>query len=254
MEVNGKEMVFDEFGEGDVILCVHGLGGTSNFWRPVVTALSESYRVIAPDLPSSGRSDNDPSLSIASLAADLLALMDGLEVQSFRLIGHSMGTIVCQHIALAASDRVKDMVLLGPLAQPPEPARDALAQRAGVARDQGMTGIANTIADVALSVETKRDNPNGQGFVREMLLRQSGEGYAQSCIALSEAQAADAGALTMPVLLITGDQDGVAPPANVSLLDEALPHSEFKLLEGCGHWTLTEKDQEVLELIRGFYG
>ncbi|MEO1080100.1 MAG: alpha/beta hydrolase [Pseudomonadota bacterium] len=253
MEINGKELVVDDFGEGEVLLCVHGLGGTSNFWRPVIAAFADRYRVVVPDLPSSGRSANDPQLSISSLCADLLALMDALRVRDFHLLGHSMGTIVCQHLAVAAPDRVKDLVLLGPLAEPPEPAREAIAQRAESARQNGMEAIANTIADVALAAETKREKPNAQAFVREMLLRQSPEGYAQSCIALAEANAADAASIAAPVLLITGDQDGVAPGANVSILDSALPDSEFHVLSHCGHWTLTERDEEVIPFIEGFY-
>lgn len=253
MQVNGREIAVDEFGEGEVLLCVHGLGGTSNFWRPVVTAFAENHRVVAVDLPSAGRSDLDPNLSIASLSADLLALMDALDVQSFRLVGHSMGTIVCQHVSVAAPERVKDMVLLGPLAAPPEAARGPIGQRAELARSQGMDGIADTIADVALAAETKAENPNAQGFVREMLCRQVAEGYALSCTALSEAQAADAASIKCPVLLITGDQDGVAPAANVSMLDASLPQSKMHVLAGCGHWTLTERDTETIELMQSFY-
>lgn len=252
MQVNGKEITVDDFGEGDALLCVHGLGGTSNFWRPVVTAFADSHRVIAPDLPSAGRSEIDPELCIRSLVQDLLALLDELGVDKVQLIGHSMGTIVCQHIAIAAPARISGMVLLGPLAAPPDAARPAIAERAEAARSDGMLAIANAIADAALSRETKAEKPNAQGFVREMLLRQPAEGYALSCLALSEAQAADASAIHCPVLLITGDQDGVAPEANVASLDKSLPHSEMHVLEGCGHWTLSERDAEVVQLMRDF--
>lgn len=252
MQVNGKELAVDEFGEGKALLCVHGLGGTSNFWRPVITAFATTHRVIAPDLPCAGGSAIDPEMSVGSLAQDLLDLMDQLGLDRVHLVGHSMGTVICQHMAVAAPERISGMVLLGPLAAPPEAARPAIAERARSARSDGMLGIANAIADAALSKETKAENPNAQGFVREMLLRQPAEGYALSCLALSEAQAADAAAIQCPVLLVTGDQDGVAPEANVASLHQSLPHSDMHVLKGCGHWTLTERDADVIPLMRDF--
>jgi pimeloyl-ACP methyl ester carboxylesterase len=248
----GKEIAVDDFGEGAALLCVHGLGGTSNFWRPVVTAFAGGHRVIAPDLPGAGRSELDPELSIASIVRDLLALLDQLKIDKVQLVGHSMGTIICQHIAVAAPGRITGMVLLGPLSEPPEAARSAISDRAKAARTDGMLAIANAIADAALATKTKADNPNAQGFVREMLLRQPAEGYALSCIALSRAKAADLSAIQCPVLLVTGDQDAVAPEANVALLHKSLAHSEMHVLGDCGHWTMTERDTEVIQLMSAF--
>ncbi|MEM9385596.1 MAG: alpha/beta hydrolase [Pseudomonadota bacterium] len=254
LQINGRAVAVDDFGEGTPVLCVHGLGGSSNFWRAVVNGLGDGYRLIVPDLPSAARSANDPSLSIESLAGDMLAVLDALGVDKARVMGHSMGTIVCQHLTVMAPERVQDLVLLGPLAQPPEPARGALMDRAGLARREGMTGIADTIADVALSTATKSTLPDIQGFVREMVIRQDPQGYAQSCEALSRAQAADASAITCPCLLITGDEDKVAPPANVEALGSALPSARVLVLDGCGHWTLNEKPTEVIAAIQAFYG
>jgi pimeloyl-ACP methyl ester carboxylesterase len=152
-----------------------------------------------------------------------------------------------------APGRVQDLVLLGPLAEPPEPARGALMDRAGLARKEGMTPIADTISDVALSAATKRDLPDIQGFVREMVMRQDPEGYALSCEALSRAQQADPGAIGCPCLLITGDEDKVAPPGNVEALGSQLADATVKILDGCGHWTLNEKPREVIAAIRAFY-
>ena len=252
--INNKQVAIDISGEGDATLLVHGLGGSSNFWTPIINEFSSNFKLIAPDLPASARSDNDPDLSIESLAKDMLTLLDELEITQAHVVGHSMGTIVCQHMAVLAPERVKDLVLLGPLAAPPDPARAALKDRAELARKEGMTSIADTIANVALSTETKSLRPVAVGFVRELLMRQNPEGYALSCIALSEAQAAKAESISCKTLLITGDEDGVAPPANVEKLDSALPNSSMTVLEGCGHWTATEKPSEVNALIRNFYG
>ena len=183
----------------------------------------------------------------------MLSLLDEMSIDKARVVGHSMGTIVCQHMAASAPEKVIDLVLLGPLAQPPEPARPALKDRASLARSEGMKPIANTICDVALSKQSKSEKPNVQGFVREMLLRQNPEGYAQSCIALSEASQANPESITCPSLLITGDEDAVAPEANVQALCDQLPNASMHVLQDCGHWTSTEKPAEVNALINEFY-
>jgi len=112
IDSNGYQMVVDVHGAGPALLLVHGLGGTSNFWAPVVAALAPTMRVIVPDLPCAGRSALDPAVSLASLARDLLALLDALGVESAHVAGHSMGSIVCQHLVALAPARVRCPVLL----------------------------------------------------------------------------------------------------------------------------------------------
>jgi len=251
--MKGKEIFVDVFGRGEAFLLIHGLGSSSNYWRPLVNEFSGRFKLIVPDLPSAGRSALDAEISISSLACTMLELLDEMNIDKVHLVGHSMGTIVCQHMVALAPDRFFDLVLLGPLAQPPEPAREALTNRAALARSEGMTSIADTIADVALSKDTKKSRSNVQGFVREMVINQNPEGYAQSCIALAEATPADPELINCPCLLITGDEDAVAPPVNVEVLCAQLANAKMHVLNQCGHWTATEKPDEVNKLIRDFY-
>ena len=98
IETNGHALAVDITGDGDALLLVHGLGGTSNFWAPVTAAFSPRMRVIAPDLPGAGRSPPVAGISFDSLANDLLALLDALGIARAHVAGHSMGSIVCQHL------------------------------------------------------------------------------------------------------------------------------------------------------------
>ncbi len=252
MNATEQQLFVDQYGEGEPVLFVHGLGGSANCWRPLSNDLCNDYRLIVPELPCSARSPITETLTIESIADSMWALLDSLDISQAHLIGHSMGTIVCQYMAAARPDGVTSMSLLGPLAEPPEPARGALRDRAELVRQSGMRGVADTLADVALSKKTKRENGNVQGFVREVIIGQNPEGYAKSCIALAAAQAADASLLSVPTLLITGDEDGVAPPANVEQLHQALPDSKYHVLDNCGHWTLNERPNAVCELVRSF--
>src|SRR5258706_12162157 len=84
-------------GEGDALLCIHGLGGSSNAWTPLMEAL-EAFKVIRPDLPGSARSALPAErLSIDVYVAALEGLLAQLNVESVHIAAHSLGTIVAQH-------------------------------------------------------------------------------------------------------------------------------------------------------------
>ena len=253
MEINGKQIAVEEHGDGDAVVMVHGLGGTANSWHPQAGPLARSFRVVRLDLEGSGRSPAAGALSIASFVADVSAVMDALDIPTAHLCGHSMGTIVCQHLAAETPERVKSLALLGPLAEPPEPARQAIRDRAGVARKSGMVPIADTLVDVAISAETRSHQPATAAFVREILMRQDAEGYARTCEALADARSADLAAIRCPTLLVTGDEDGVAPPAAVKALGGRIAGSRVAVLPGCGHWTPIEKPTQVNGLLLNFY-
>ncbi|MNW06611.1 3-oxoadipate enol-lactonase 2 [compost metagenome] len=90
-------------------------------------------------------------------------------------------------------------------------------------------------------------------LVRESVMRQPAEGYAQSCAALAEAQSAALERLDAPTLLVTGDQDGVAPVANVQAMQARIAGSRLVVLEGCGHWTTFEQPQRCMQALEAFY-
>ena len=253
MEVNGKHIAVEEHGDGDAVVMIHGLGGTSNSWHPQVGPLSRFFRVVRLDLEGSGRSPATGTLSIASFVSDVVAVMDELDIPAAHLCGHSMGTIVCQHLAAAQPERVKSLALLGPLAEPPEPARQAIRDRAAVARKNGMVPIADSLVEVAISAETSAHYPAAAAFVREILMRQDAEGYARTCEALADAMSADLASISCSTLLITGDEDGVSPPPAVKALKERIKGSRFFVLPGCGHWTPIEKPTQVNGTLFNFY-
>ena len=253
MEINGKEIAVEQEGDGDAMVMVHGLGGTSNSWCAQVGPLSRFYRVVRLDLEGSGRSPATGDLSIASFAADVCAVMDALDIPAAHFCGHSMGTIICQHIAADRPDRAKSLALFGPLAEPPEAARQAILDRAATARKDGMTPIADTLVQSAISAETRAHQPAVVAFVREILMRQDAEGYARTCEALAAATSADLGSIRCPTLLVTGDEDGVSPPPAIRALGRRIAGARLAVIPACGHWTQIEKPTPVNAALLNFH-
>src|ERR1700675_688481 len=84
-------------GEGDALLCIHGLGGSSNTWTPLMEAF-EGFKVIRPDLPGSARSALPADkLSIDAYVTALGRLLVDLNIESVHVAAHSLGTVVAQH-------------------------------------------------------------------------------------------------------------------------------------------------------------
>ncbi|CAN5759740.1 hypothetical protein BH11PSE8_BH11PSE8_07800 [soil metagenome] len=247
----------EDEGEGPAVVCVHGLGGSGNTFTPLMPAMAR-HRVIRVDLPGSGRSQRaEGALSIQRYVDVLLDVCSRSNVTRAHWVGHSMGTIVCQHIAAAHPALTASVALFGPLIAPPDAARTAMTARAGKAREgaAGMQEITQALLHAAISADTRQRLPVAVAYVRESLMRQEGEAYARSCEALAGAQAAAVDRITAPVLLVTGDEDGVAPPQSVRAMAEKLhssPNPRVVVLPRCGHWTPIERPEECQRELRDF--
>jgi pimeloyl-ACP methyl ester carboxylesterase len=232
-------------GKGETLIFVHGLGGTVNTWHPQTQVLKRDRRLICYDLAGSGRSGLGKHISIESHVEDLERVIEQSEAKTVHLAGHSMGTIVCQHLAAKSPERVASMMLIGAMIEPSDAARGAIRERAAKVRAGGMRAIADAISAAGTSSDTKVNHPTAVAFVRESLMAQNSEGYARNCEALAEARAADLPRIVCPVLLITGDEDRSAPVAVARVLESALVDSELHLLPGCGHWATVERPKQV---------
>ena len=257
LHVIDRTVVEDE-GDGPVVVCVHGLGGSSNSFTPLLPALAR-HRVLRVDLPGSGRSQRaEGPLSIERYVDVMLGICTRLNVTRAHWVGHSMGTIVCQHIAAMQPKLVASVALFGPLIAPADAARAAIRTRAAKARSEGAAGmqeITQALVQAALSSDTRQRAPVAVAFVRESLMRQDGEAYARTCEALADAQAAAVEQIVAPVLLVTGDEDGVAPPQAVRAMAERLhgaKSTRVVVLPRCGHWTPIERPDDCQRELRDF--
>ena len=245
-------------GSGGAVLCIHGLGGSSNTWSPLMGVLSR-FDVLRLDLPGSARSaqaDTEQRLSIERMAKACSRVLIAKNIERAHVVGHSMGTIVAMALASFNPRLVASLALFGPLFAPPDVARGNIRARAEKARQDGIFGmaaIADALVQASTSSETKRQRPAVAAFVRESLMRQDPVGYARSCEALADARACDADKLTCPTLLVTGDEDVVAPPQAVRAMHEKIAGSQFEVLRGCGHWTPIEKPDECSAALTRFY-
>lgn len=114
---NGLTFHVQQAGAGPDVVLIHGVTGDLSIWFlcRAMTELAERFRVTAFDLRGHGYSDVPPAgYTSADHAADLIALLDRLEIGSARLVGHSFGAVIALHAAVLAPERVEAVVLSDP--------------------------------------------------------------------------------------------------------------------------------------------
>jgi len=116
LPTNGASIYYEVSGEGPPVLLLQGIGVIGEGWRPQVKGLADRYRVIIIDNRGIGQSSEDPgpvpTLTIETMAADALAVLDALGIAQAHVVGHSMGGVIAQQVALQARQRVRSLALL----------------------------------------------------------------------------------------------------------------------------------------------
>jgi len=245
------------------IIFIHGLGGSTTTFTPLINHLRKTHRCITYDLEGHGLTPTKASstLSIQSYANDLLALQTHLLPSPSApaiLIAHSMGCLVAATHALAHPSRVSNLILLGPPPSPlPAAASQASNDRAAAVRAGGMSAVAEAVAMAGTSEKTKRGNPLAYAAVLQSLLAQHPEGYAKGCAALagsSHGQGVEWGKLAVRTLVVTGDEDRVCTPQRVEGMVKGMGDVRKVVLEGVGHWHAFEDVHGAAKAVEGFLG
>lgn len=244
--------VVDE-GSGPAIVCIHGLGGTSNFFDPAAAALAADHRVICFDLTGHGMSPQAKTTSIADWADDVVAILDDSAIEVASVVAHSMGTLVAQQLIFTQPHRVGKVALLGPIRDVAPAGRQAQRERAALVRESGMAAVAHAISRAATSPTVQAEQPAVTAFVKELLQRQPPDGYAAACEALADSSPPDVSAFEHPVLLVTGSDDGVSPPDRLDAIAAAFKAPRTAVIDGIGHWTSIEAAAEVTALLVDFF-
>jgi pimeloyl-ACP methyl ester carboxylesterase len=113
IDVVGSEVNYVEMGEGPPLVLVHGLSGAWQNWLEQIPRLSESHRVIAPDLPGFGGSPMPPwEISIPAYGRFLRDFCERLGIERCSLVGNSMGGFIATEVAIADPERVEKLVLV----------------------------------------------------------------------------------------------------------------------------------------------
>jgi pimeloyl-ACP methyl ester carboxylesterase len=113
LDRNDASLYFEVKGHGQPVLFIQGCGVTGSGWQPQVNELCAEFQCLSFDNRGIGRSQTTSStLTVQQMAEDALALLDAMGWPAAHVVGHSLGGIVAQQLALDAPKRVKSLSLL----------------------------------------------------------------------------------------------------------------------------------------------
>jgi pimeloyl-ACP methyl ester carboxylesterase len=255
VDIDGYGVHVVDQGEGPAMLLIHGFGGQTFQYRHQIPHFAREYRVIAVDLKGFGYSERDAStrLSHTDQVAMLRTLLDRLGVERVTIVGHSMGGAVAQRFAATYPAMVDALVLAASM---PADRRLRRGMAPGFLLRPALPLLAPVAASRLLSAGFY-DPANLTDEVREEYLRPARiKGSLDGLMRMMQDARSDPpvelARITMPVLLLFGAHDRVAPLAMAQQIRERIPHARLTVIERAAHLLLEERPDECNTAIADF--
>lgn len=219
--INGIELHWEESGEGEPLLWLHGGTGAGSDWQYLFPESPAGYRVIKPDLRGHGASTNPSGeFSFGQCARDALALLDHLELARVKAIGLSGGGIALLHMAVAAPERFAAMVVISAPPYFPDQARAIMRQYSPAAL-------------TAAEMQQMRDrHTRGESQIDELfsIMRGLADSYVDVNFRSDELARIQA-----PTLIVFGDRDPLYPVELALYLYRGIQHAALWVVPRGGH-------------------
>ncbi|OBF68987.1 alpha/beta hydrolase [Mycobacterium sp. 852002-51971_SCH5477799-a] len=268
LELHGDRIAYRDEGDGEVLLLIHGMAGSSETWRAVIPPLSKKFRVIAPDLLGHGESAKPRTdYSLGAFAVWLRDFLDELGISRATVVGHSLGGGVAMQFVYQHPDYAQRLILissggLGPdvgwvlrllsapgaefvlpiIAPPPVLSVGnklrAWMKSAGIRSPRG--------AELWSAYSSFSDGQTRQSFLRT--LRSVVDYRGQAVSALNRLRLRE----DLPVMAIWGERDGIIPVAHAYAAHEARTDARLEVLPDVGHFAQVEAPEQVVELVEDF--
>jgi pimeloyl-ACP methyl ester carboxylesterase len=235
---NNTRIYFEVQGTGEPLLLLHGFSGTCQNWKTLPAGWQSQFQLVMPDLRGHGRSDvlTAPFRHVDA-AADMLALLDHLEIGSCKALGISGGANVLLHMATAQPERVKAMVLVSATPYFPPQARAIMRQ------------YPESVPPEQWNV-WRQWHAGGDTQIRALL--ESTRSFADSYDDLNFTPPYLA-KIQARTLVVQGDRDPLYPVELSVEMAKAIPHSSLWILPGSGHGpVIGEKWPEFLKAASAF--
>lgn len=260
--INSKTMHYLDKGEGPVLIFGHSYLWDNEMWAPQIEVLSEHYRCIVPDLWSHGQSDAAPgnTRNLTDYAKDVLSLIDHLKIETFSLIGLSVGGMWAAELTLLAAERVESLVLMDTFVglEPEVTHSKYIAMLDIISELQKVPEvIIEQIMPMFFAGNVEQENPE--------LLRKFHNGL-QSIAGQQAIDVAQIGRMvferrdafddiekfSLPTLIMVGMQDTPRPPFESQLMQDAISGSQLVLIPDAGHISNLEQPEFVSDKLVTF--
>ena len=261
---DGVKLAYTEVGQGAPLLFVHEFAGDMRSWEPQLRHFARRYRCVAFNArgyPPSDVPASPAAYSQARAADDIAAVMDHLGFASAHVVGLSMGGFATLHFGLRHAARARALVVAGCGygAEPESRARFHEESDATVAfiRAHGMQAFAERYGDGPSRVQFAARDPRGFAEFLRMLAEHSAEGAINTQLGVQRQRPSlydltgPMAALTVPMLVLTGDEDWPCLAPGL-LLKRTIPSVALAVMPNCGHAINLEDPVTFNRLVEDF--
>ena len=247
---------YQEQGNGYPVILIHGMFGSLSNLGNLARCLSNQFRVISVDLRNHGDSPHDSVFDMATMAEDILYLMDILSLPTAFIVGHSLGGKVGMQLALSHSDRVNKLVVadISPVTYQPrnDPALNgliALSEASIQNRNQAEELLADFISDSQTrAFLLKNLKRNDDRFVLKLNMNAVIENYGTALVAAPSGDQFD-----NPCLFIKGETSAYIQEKHRPIIKDMFPNSQVNVISGAGHWLHAEKPKLFNNQVMEFF-
>jgi pimeloyl-ACP methyl ester carboxylesterase len=244
IRANGLDIGYDVRGAGPPLVALHGatsLGAED--YAAQLPSLSKAFLVHLPDARGHGRTRWDAAngFEYGWLVDDLTAFVDALGLDSFHLLGFSMGAMTALQFGARAPERLRTLVVVGITTQR-EP-------RASVGRRlMDPVRIREREPEFAATLARRHDAGQGAGAWERLLPAIAADIATQPLLAPAELHGIDC-----PAMVVCGDRDPFVPPEHAAALARQLPGGRLFVAPDCGHEVMATRAGLFNEAIGAFY-
>lgn len=241
--VDGLAVNYDDTGKGPVILMLHGWGSNLQVYDNLTLQLKKNYRVVRFDWPGFGGSELPKTTwGIDEFTVFAAAFCAKLGVSPDILVGHSMGGQTAVHLVGSGQLKPQKLILLAASAvRPAQGTREMLYK---LIAKSGKHLVRGRLA------ERLKHRLYRQTGTSDYL--NSGQMQASYRQIVTQDQTGLARNITIPTLVLWGDQDNDAPLERGKLLASIINHSQLEVLPGAGHYMFVDEPERSLQIINEF--
>ncbi len=251
LEVGGY--AWRELGDGELVVLLHGLGGSRIAWGPQLATLGSRWRAAAWDMPGYGAADPlaDDPLTFRALAEAACGWISALGAKQAHVVGISMGGMVAQYLAAWHPERVRSLALLS---SSPKFGMDGTTAESWRSARLAPLNAGEEPVEFAERVLRGIGGPHitdaAYESQRAAMARVTGSALRRSidCLVTHDTTTL-LPAITCPTLVMVGEFDQETPPEYSQYLVDHMPHARLFVIPGAGHLLNAEAPDQVNRLL-----
>ncbi|MGW8380591.1 alpha/beta hydrolase [Streptomyces sp. ODS28] len=255
----GVELYYESSGEGVAVTAMNNFFINSPFWREYTGDLAQRYRVVTYDMCNHGASSRiaqEPTWE--EHAADVIGLLDALEIESTYLIGTSASTQLARDVALEYPDRVRGLILAGPVLSLRGMRRHRQLNRAWLLtlKHHGMTTLYSHLYPEVISGDMNEETgtPGFLGLRESFLSMSTPEELVNGLTLVQQGETSPEllSRVAAPTLIVLGDDDILLSPSRGHELAELFPQGRCEIMPKAGHVPFLDDPEGFQALVGKF--